>query len=50
MKKQDAKKELVKLADLMEGCDYEGANYKKYRKEYKRISKSLYPTFDKWIK
>ena len=50
MNKQEAKRELVKLADLMESCDYQGAKYKEYRKEYKRITKFLYPAFNKWIK
>lgn len=43
MNKQESRKELVKLADLMEACDYQGANYKEYLREYKRIAKLLYP-------
>ena len=35
--------ELVKLADLMETCDYGDANHREYNRDYRRISKALYP-------
>jgi len=36
-------RELVKLADLMETCDYGDEYYQEYEKEYKYIFKKLYP-------
>jgi len=35
--------QLVKLADLMETCDYGDADHKEYNREYRKIAKILYP-------
>ena len=50
MKKEKAKKELAKLADLIESCDFGSDSYKEYSRAYREIAKQLYPAFDKWKK
>lgn len=42
--------QLVKLADLMETCDPGDANHREYSREYKKISKALYPQMYKRVR
>lgn len=35
--------QLVKLADLMETCDYGDSNFKAYNKDYGKIARMLFP-------
>jgi hypothetical protein len=40
----DLKKELVKIADILETCEIDSPEYKQYAKEYRKIARILYPS------